>query len=94
MTMPSPGFCSRENDVEPSILIERLRTVEPAVGPGGREHWATFPAPTQVEAWARGARGRACARPWALGRFAGWAEDSERNESVFFFSFSSKSFIS
>ena len=53
-------------------------------GPGGRARKAEFLAQAQVAAWARGgARERARARTWAVGRFAGWAENSERIQISF-----------
>jgi len=66
-------FCSREKEAEPVILIERLRAVRLAFSPG-----LGYGLGAGERAW-----------PWATGRFAGWAKDSKRNESVFL-SFSSK----
>ena len=53
-------------------------------GLGGRAREAGIPAQAQVAAWARGgARETARARTWAVGRFAGWAENSERIQISF-----------
>jgi hypothetical protein len=57
-------FCSRENEDRPFDQIQRPAALMASRSAGSGSPEATFPAQTQVAAWARGVR--RAAGPWRL----------------------------